>query len=140
MSQENIIQPVVPAEALPLPAGEVHDEQAHGGGHDGAHDADLHNSPEQIQKEIRVYIAVFCGLAALTALTVWACYGMKLPVHTAILVAVVIACTKGFLVAGFFMHLLSEKKVIYGILALTVAFFAALLWLPVHDVLGKFGQ
>jgi cytochrome c oxidase subunit IV len=136
VSQENIIQPIAPAEGMPLPADEVHDEHAHG----GVPDPDLHHSPEQIQKEIRVYIAVFFGLAALTALTVWACYGLKLPVHTAIVVAVTIACTKGFLVAGFFMHLLSEKKVIYGILALTLAFFAVLLWLPVHDVLGKFGH
>jgi caa(3)-type oxidase subunit IV len=136
VSEEIITQSAATTDGMPVPPDGAEDEPSHG----GVHDPNDHNSPERIQKEIRVYIAVFCGLAALTALTVWACYGMKLPVHTAILVAVVIACTKGFLVAGFFMHLLSEKKVIYGILALTVAFFAALLWLPVHDVLGKFGQ
>ena len=136
MSEEIITQSTATTDGMLVPPDGAEDGHSHGGGHD----ADLHNSPEQIQKEIRVYIAVFCGLAALTALTVWACYGLKLPVHTAIVIAVAIACTKGFLVAGFFMHLLSEKKVIYGILALTLAFFAALLWLPVHDVLGKFGH
>lgn len=98
-----------------------------------------HHSPEEIQKEIRVYIAVFCGLAVLTGATVGACYGLKLPVHYAVMVAVTIAIMKGFLVAGFFMHLLSEKKVIYGILALTVFFVAVLLWGPLEHFLNRMG-
>ena len=99
---------------------------------------DAHNSPEQIKREMRVYLYVLGALAVLTAATVFACFGLKLPVHQAIIIAMIIACTKGFLVAGFFMHLLSERKLIYGILVLTVVFFAMLLWLPVHDVLDKF--
>jgi cytochrome c oxidase subunit IV len=106
--------------------------------HAGIQDPNAHHSPEQIRKEIRVYLLVFGALAVLTLATVVACYGMRLPVHYAIMVAVAIACMKGFLVAGFFMHLLTEKKLIYGILVLTVVFFAALLWLPVHDVIDKF--
>ena len=43
-----------------------------------------------------------------------ACHrGLKMPAHKAIAIALAIAATKGFLVAGFFMHLLSERKVIY---------------------------
>ena len=106
----------------------------------GAHESDDHNSPEKIKQEIRVYLYVFCALGVLTGLTVWACYGLKMPIHYAIMVAVTIASLKGFLVAGFFMHLLSEKKLIYGILALTVTFFALLLWLPVHDIADKIGR
>ena len=106
--------------------------------HDHAHDD--HNSPERIKSEIRVYMMVFGGLAVLTVATVFACYGMQLPVHYAIMVALAIACMKGFLVAGFFMHLLSEKKLIYGVLLLTVFFFAVLLWGPTHDILDKFGH
>lgn len=105
-----------------------------------AHAHDDHNSPERIRSEIRVYIMVFIGLAVLTGVTVFACYGLKLPVHYAIMVALAIAALKGFLVAGFFMHLLSEKKVIYGILILTVFFFGMLLWGPTHDILDKFGH
>jgi cytochrome c oxidase subunit 4 len=110
-------------------------------GHDVEHEEhahDDHHSPEQIRKEIRVYMAVFAGLAVLTIATVGACYGLQLPVHYAIMVALAIASIKGFLVAGFFMHLLSEKKVIYGILILTLVFFAVLLWLPVHEIADKF--
>lgn len=99
---------------------------------------DSHNSPEHIKREMRVYLYVLGALAVLTAATVFACFGLKLPVQQAIIIAMIIACTKGFLVAGFFMHLLSEKKLIYAILILTVVFFAVLLWLPVHDVTGKF--
>lgn len=99
---------------------------------------DAHHSPEAIKKEIRVYLIVFGALAVLTVATVVACYGLKLPVHYAVMVAVTIASIKAFLVAGFFMHLLSEKKLIYGILLLTVVFFAVLLWLPAHDIADKF--
>jgi len=112
------------------PAHDVHAHDAH----------DDHNSPERIKREVRVYMLVFGALAVLTIATVFACYGLKLPVHYAIMVALAIACMKGFLVAGFFMHLLSEKKLIYGVLILTVFFFGVLLWGPTHDILDKFGR
>lgn len=114
------------------------DEPVHQPAHDHTHDD--HNSPEHIRREIRVYMIVFGALAVLTVATVFACYGLKLPVHYAIMVALAIACMKGFLVAGFFMHLLSEKKLIYGVLILTVFFFGILLWGPTHDILDKFGR
>ncbi|MGZ5476475.1 MAG: cytochrome C oxidase subunit IV family protein [Thermoanaerobaculia bacterium] len=101
------------------------------------HSAD---SPEQIHKEMRVYLAVFGGLAVLTVGTVAACYGLKLPIHYAIMVALAIATLKGFLVAGFFMHLISEKKVVYGILSLTLIFFAVLLWGPWHHFINGMGH
>ena len=50
--------------------------------------------------------------------------------------ALLVASIKGSLVACYFMHLISEKKLIYAVLALTVAFFIVLLFLPiltVHD-------
>ena len=132
MAQE-IIAPPSPTDGMPVvpPAA---DEHTHG----GVHDPNVHHSPEEIKREIRVYIAVFFSLAVLTGATVAARYLFDLPMWQAIAIALAIACVKGFLVAGFFMHLLSEKKLIYSILALTVIFFAALLWLPVHDVIGKF--
>jgi cytochrome c oxidase subunit 4 len=97
------------------------------------------HSADEIRKEIRVYLTVFACLALLTGVTVWGCFGLKLPLHRAIILALVIASVKGSLVAAFFMHLLSEKKLIYGVLLLTAFFFALLLWLPVHDVLDTFG-
>jgi cytochrome c oxidase subunit IV len=108
--------------------------------HEEKHSVIHGHTPEEIKREIRVYLIVFGALAVLTALTVYACYGLKMPPHIAIAIALVIACTKGFLVAGFFMHLLSEKKLIYSVLGLTVFFFAVLLWGPWHhfvDMIGK---
>ena len=48
--------------------------------------------------------------------------------------ALFIACVKGFLVAGYFMHLISEKKMIYGILMATVFFFAGLMGLTIWSM------
>ena len=45
--------------------------------------------------------------------------------------ALFIACGKAFLVAGYFMHLISERKMIYGILAFTAFFFIGLMFLTV---------
>lgn len=84
---------------------------------------------EEIRKETRVYLIVFVALAALTAITVGISY-LHLSGWKAISLALLIASIKGFLVAGFFMHLLSEKKLIYSVLIVTVIFFAMLLWIP----------
>ena len=48
----------------------------------------------------------------------------------AIALALFIATIKGSLVACFFMHLISEKKLIIWVLILTVAFFFVLLLVP----------
>jgi cytochrome c oxidase subunit 4 len=100
---------------------------------------DEHDSPENIKKEMTRYIGVFVALAALTGLTVWVRFSLNLPENQAIVVALIIATVKGSLVAAFFMHLISEKKLIYSVLMLTVFFFAVLMFLPVHDILDKFG-
>lgn len=99
--------------------------------HAGVHDPNLHHSPEEIKREVRVYLIVFFALAALTAVTVGSFYMLKsYPVSVAIGVALAIALVKGSLVAGYFMHLLTEKKLIYAVLILTVFFFAVLIWGP----------
>jgi cytochrome c oxidase subunit IV len=83
-----------------------------------------------IDKHVRVYITVFVALMVLTIITVAVSY-LDLAVPFAVTVALFVATVKGALVAGYFMHLVSEKKLIYAVLALTVAFFVALLALPV---------
>lgn len=100
--------------------------------HAGVHDPNVHHSPEEVMAEVRKYWIVFGALAALTGITVWLCFGLKMPIHQAIIIALIVASLKGALVAGFFMHLLSEKKAIYGLLVLTVVFFTFLIWLPWH--------
>ena len=83
-----------------------------------------------IDKHVRVYILVFVALMVLTIVTVAISY-LHLPVAMAVAVALLVATIKGSLVACYFMHLISEKKLIYAVLALTVVFFVVLMALPV---------
>jgi cytochrome c oxidase subunit IV len=83
-----------------------------------------------IDKHVKQYIAVFVALMALTIITV-AISRLHLPVAEAVAIAMIVASIKGSLVALVFMHLISEKKLIYAVLLLTVAFFVVLLFVPV---------
>ncbi len=87
------------------------------------------HSPEAIKKEVRTYVAVFVALAVLTVLTVGASY-LKLSLGAAILLALFIASVKGTLVAAYFMHLRTEKKIVLALLVLAVIFFVVLLFYP----------
>jgi len=85
--------------------------------------------PEDIKKHVKVYITVFVSLLALTVITVTISY-FNLSVVPAIVAALIIASIKGSLVASYFMHLISEKKMIYAALGLTVVFFLVLIFIP----------
>ena len=86
-----------------------------------------------IDKHVRIYISVFVALMVLTIVTV-AVSRFHLPVPIAVTVALIVAIIKGSLVACYFMHLISEKKLIYAVLALTAAFFIVLMVVPVLTV------
>jgi cytochrome c oxidase subunit 4 len=90
-----------------------------------------------IDKHVKVYITVFAALMVLTIVTVGISY-LHLPVAMAVTVALLVATVKGTLVACYFMHLISEKKLIYAVLALTGAFFIILVLLPVLTVHNGF--
>ncbi|MGH7821043.1 MAG: cytochrome C oxidase subunit IV family protein [Vicinamibacterales bacterium] len=83
-----------------------------------------------IDRQVRGYIIVFVSLLALTVVTVAVSY-LHLQVYQAVLVALSIAIFKASLVALFFMHLISERRLIFVVLAFTAAFFFALLFLPI---------
>ncbi len=88
-----------------------------------------------IQKHVRTYVLVFVALLALTVITVAVSY-LHLSILPAVILALTIACIKGALVASYFMHLISEKKLVYFTLILTVIFFITLVALPLlgyHD-------
>jgi len=86
-----------------------------------------------IDKHVRIYITVFVSLMVLTVVTVTVSR-FHLPVPVAVTVALIVATIKGSLVACYFMHLISEKKLILAVLALTAVFFVALLALPIFTV------
>lgn len=82
-----------------------------------------------IDRQVKIYILVFVTLMVLTMVTV-AVSRLHLPVAGAVAVALAVASVKGGLVAGYFMHLVSEKKFIYWVLGVTVAFFLFVLLIP----------
>jgi cytochrome c oxidase subunit IV len=95
--------------------------------------SDQHNAAD-FQKHVKKYLFVFYALIVGTVLTVAASYLPIESVALTVVIALFIACIKGFLVAGYFMHLISEKKMIYGILLATGFFFAGLMFLTVWSM------
>ena len=90
---------------------------------------------EDFKQHIKVYVMVFVALGVLTLVTVAVSY-LKLPTAAAITVAMIVATVKASLVAGYFMHLLSEEKVILWLLALCAAFFVTLMLVPLATMVG----
>src|ERR1700733_4685842 len=95
--------------------------------------SDSHDAHD-FQKHVRRYLFVFYALIVGTVLTVVASWFHIDSVALTVAIALFIACIKGFLVAGYFMHLISERKMIYGILIATVFFFASLMFLVIWSM------
>jgi len=91
------------------------------------------HSNEDIARHTRTYILVFVSLMALTIVTVAVSY-LHLNIAAAVAVAMLVATIKGSLVACYFMHLISERKLVFCVLGLTVFFFAMLMAMPAFDV------
>jgi fatty acid desaturase len=75
-----------------------------------------------------VFALVLAGTLAMVAASFAPIGGW--PVKVAVILAV--ACFNAFVVAGFLMHLISEKKMIYTLLGFTIIFFAGLMGLTVY--------
>jgi cytochrome c oxidase subunit 4 len=99
------------------------------------------SSVEDIRKHLKVYYMVFGALAGLTALTVVVAELHFLTVPQAIGLALVVATIKGSLVACYFMHLISERGMVFWVLGICALFFVVLLLLPVvttHTNVGTY--
>jgi cytochrome c oxidase subunit 4 len=87
---------------------------------------------------VQGYVAVFGALLALTAVTVAVSY-LQLPSGPTIALGLAIASAKAALVVLFFMHLTSEKPMVFWPLALTmvlfIALFAFVLWTEADHVM-----
>ena len=95
---------------------------------------DAHDGHGDVDQHVRAAYYVFGSLLVLTGFTVGA-YFLHLPTRAAITLALLIATIKGSLVAAWFMHLVSERKMIYWMLGLTAVLFFPLLLLPTLTVL-----
>ncbi len=95
----------------------------------GATDHPAHDDHHDVSKHVNKYLMVGGVLIACTALTVFLSY-VNFGTHKAnMAVGMVVATFKACLVAAIFMHLSSEKKLIYRILIFTGFFVFALFWL-----------
>jgi caa(3)-type oxidase subunit IV len=84
------------------------------------------DSPEEIQKSIKWYFAIGLGLIVATVITVLLSY-VEMPTHGLnILVGLIVAAIKVTFVGLYFMHLKSERALIYKVLAFTAVFVTAL--------------
>jgi len=87
------------------------------------------HSAEEIRSHVRFYIGIFVALIILTIITVAVDYVHIGPADSDVanvVVGLLIATVKAGLVAAFFMHLTSEKPMIFRFLFATVAFVIAM--------------
>jgi caa(3)-type oxidase subunit IV len=98
----------------------------------------MHSDPAAIQKSVRGYLKIGAALLVFTAITVGASY-LNLAIPAAITLAMIIAATKGSMVASVFMHLSHERKWIYGSLLLTILGFIILMLVPMFTVMDTIG-
>lgn len=83
---------------------------------------------QELLKTRSLYLKVFYALLVATVLTVGASY-LHFGQSGNVAVALLIATAKAALVAGFFMHLVKEKPMIYGLLAFCFFFVASMMFL-----------
>jgi caa(3)-type oxidase subunit IV len=99
----------------------------------------MQSDSEEIKKHVRTYWMIGAALYVFTIITV-AVNQVHLAVPLAITVALIVAATKGSMVAAVFMHLNHEKQWIYGSLILTVIFFFVLMFVPVLTTNNNIGR
>ncbi|MCU0770150.1 MAG: cytochrome C oxidase subunit IV family protein [Verrucomicrobia bacterium] len=97
------------------------------------------HSPGNAPVQIRKYLAIFGLMLLATLMTAGASYIPFGNRSINVIVALCIAGFQAFLVLGHMMHLLSEKKMIYGVLAFTAIFLVCMFALTIlahHDLPG----
>ncbi len=87
------------------------------------------HAADHFSHHVRRYLYVFYALLFGTLITVGASYIQFGHPAVNIGVALFIAIGKASLVACYFMHLISERKMIYFIMAFTAFFFVGLMFL-----------
>lgn len=91
-----------------------------------AHDPHDHDSPEHFKKQSQIIWKVGALLIFFTCLTVWLQYVDFGSHDRNVVIGLLLATVKAGLVALIFMHLKSERGLIYKVLAFTVIFVAGL--------------
>jgi uncharacterized membrane protein (UPF0136 family) len=109
-----------------LKTAEPHDAPLTGESQSHEHPVDFNN---YVRRCIYIFISILCAVS----LMIWISY---LPEHYtwAAKVGMIlgVAAANAFVVAGFLMHLISEKKMIYAVLSFTVFFVIGLFALTLY--------
>ncbi len=85
------------------------------------------------QAAVRTYLTIFGALAFLTILTVGVAY-MDLPAGPGVVIALMIALAKIYLIASFFMHLKDEGRLINVSLAVCLGLVLILIVFVLPDI------
>ena len=91
------------------------------------------HSPEEVSKHVKIYVGVFVALLIGTVITVGLNYLHFDSKALTIGIALLVATVKATLVACYFMHLISERKMIYIILGFTTFFFIGMMALTLSS-------
>jgi caa(3)-type oxidase subunit IV len=82
---------------------------------------------QDVKRHVRQHVTIAVGLAIGTLLTIWTSQTNFGNHALNVGMTLAVACVQAFMVAAFFMHLLSEKRMIYSFLIFTAVFFVVLM-------------
>jgi hypothetical protein len=94
------------------------------------------HSPEEVRRHVRGYLIIGVALLFDLALAVSAYYAHAAGAKVTLRLILCLAALKLTVVVFYFKHLISSKRIVYGVLALTVLFFLGLMLLSLaafHD-------
>lgn len=92
--------------------------------------SDLH--PVDFNKYVRTCVFVFIAVLCATSLMIWISYLPHYSWTMKVSLILAVAACNAFVVAGFLMHLISEKKMVYTVLGFTVIFVIGLFALTLY--------
>jgi len=91
----------------------------------------MNKTPEQdlqdVKRHVQQHIIIAIAVAVGTLTTLWTSQTNFGSFSLNVAITLGIAAVQAFMVAGFFMHLLSEKKMIYCFLVFTAVFFVVMI-------------
>ncbi len=89
----------------------------------------MSEQPVNLNSYIRLCAVIFFAVLCTTALMIYASFLPHFGWTAKVAMILSIAVVNAFLVAGYLMHLLSEKKLVFTVLIFTVIFFIGLVGL-----------
>jgi hypothetical protein len=94
--------------------------------------SELHEHPVEFKSYLRRCVYVFAAAACMITLMIVASFLPGFGWTAKVTLILAIACVNAFIVAGFLMHLLSERKMVYTLLSFTAIFFAGMMGLTLY--------